>query len=208
MGADQAAANDPDYAYRLAIGKRLSKLRKAKGWSLRDASERSGLSHSFISMVEKGTSEIAVSRLLRLAEAYSIFIADVLSDVEASRAEFVPANQGLMVPSESKDVELAFLATGAWSIQPFRMTFEAGAVVADLNHHGDEFIHCVSGCIIVTVDGTEFRLSEGDTLTIPEFSDHAYENRSQARARLLGGVSRGEGDKTSRTYLPQTRADS
>jgi transcriptional regulator with XRE-family HTH domain len=52
------------------VGQRLRDLRTEHGWSLAEVSQRSGLSVSFLSSVERGTSSISVGNLFKLADAY------------------------------------------------------------------------------------------------------------------------------------------
>lgn len=184
-----------DDAHRIAIGSRLRVLRKRLNLSLREAGERAGLSHSFIRLVERGETEIAVSRLIRLAETYNVLVADVLTDATTmTGVEFNPASEAMTVPSHADGVELTYLSTPSWSLQPFRLTIEPGSALDshhdDIHHGGDEFLHCVSGQITVAVDQNAYEMAPGDTLVIPEYAAHSYANTGTEPAVLLGAVSR------------------
>lgn len=183
-------SDDSDIEYRRAIGRRLRALREKAGWSLREAGERSGLSHSFIRMVERGESEIAVSRLLKLAEAYGVFAADVLTDTKTHKAELVLADHPYAVPSATDQVHVAFLSSPSWGLQPFKISLVPGAGMSDLRHHGDEFMHLLEGVAVVRIDGVDYELHPGDTVAVPEYSDHAYHNVGATRAVFLGAVNR------------------
>jgi transcriptional regulator with XRE-family HTH domain len=191
--SDAAAAEPPaDAGMRVLIGRRLRELREERGLSLRDAAERSGLSRSFIGTVEKGDSEIAVSRLIRLADAYGVLIADLLATVErpAAQVEHVPASNVRRFPTGSPDVEIEYLASPSWPLQPFRVRLEPGGRLESLTHPGAEFIHCVAGWPTLVVNGREYRLKVGDTIVIPDHAEHAYLNETRRRAELLGAVAR------------------
>ena len=67
--AEQAATIDPGAgASREAVGgdlgARLRELRRSRGVSLAEVAEGTGISASFLSTVEKGKSDITVSRLM------------------------------------------------------------------------------------------------------------------------------------------------
>jgi transcriptional regulator with XRE-family HTH domain len=179
------------------IGERLRKLRLAKGWSIREASRRANLSHSFLTLVEDGETEIAVSRLLNLAETYGVFVTEILSDVHDRHPEFQRSGEELAVPFGSDSVKLEFLSGPAWQTQLFRLTLEGGAELTNLNHHGDEALHCVLGRITVTIATQSFDLQKGDTVIVPEFTDHAYYNKHRSRAVIIGSVARVNTDNAS-----------
>jgi transcriptional regulator with XRE-family HTH domain len=172
------------------VGARLRKLRLAKGWSIREASRRANMSHSFLGLVEEGETEIAVSRLLNLAETYGVFATEILADVHDRDPEFRRRGEELAVPFGSESVRLEFLSGPAWQTQLFRLMLEGGAELTNLNHHGDEALHCVLGKMTVTIGEQDFDLQKGDTVIVPEFTDHAYYNRSTTRAVIIGAVAR------------------
>ncbi|MGH2857027.1 MAG: helix-turn-helix domain-containing protein, partial [Solirubrobacteraceae bacterium] len=76
---------------REALGAHLLELRRRDGKSLREAGALAGLSPQFISMVERGRTEIGLGRLIRLADAYDANIADLLAEINGREVEFVPA---------------------------------------------------------------------------------------------------------------------
>lgn len=53
-------------------------LRRTRGLSLADVGEATRISPSFLSLVEKGKSDITIGRLVRLVEFYGISINDLL----------------------------------------------------------------------------------------------------------------------------------
>lgn len=159
--------------------------------SLAAAAEASGLSRSFISLVEDGRSEIAVSRLIRLAGAYGVFAADLLTGVySAKEPEFVHRSDGYRIPSSMPGAEVQYLATASWPIQPFLVTLAPSARLEGLAHAGTEFVHGIEGSMTMIVDGARYDVTPGDTLVIPEQVEHAYLNETSAAARVIGGVQR------------------
>ena len=73
-----------DGSYRLedeivAVGKAIRTLRKEKGLSLRELSRLAGLSTSFLSMVERGRSSLALTSLNNVAKALDTELADLFA---------------------------------------------------------------------------------------------------------------------------------
>ena len=57
---------------RVLFGKRLAKLRKAKGWSQETLALESGLARSYLGGVERGQRNIALVNICRLAESLEV----------------------------------------------------------------------------------------------------------------------------------------
>jgi XRE family aerobic/anaerobic benzoate catabolism transcriptional regulator len=62
------------------LGRRVREARTARGWTLRELSERSGVSLRFLVQLESGTGNISVRRLAQLAAALGTTAAALLGD--------------------------------------------------------------------------------------------------------------------------------
>lgn len=196
--AEDAPSSDPDdprpqaasTPLRRALGSRLLELRRRNGRSLREAASLAGLSPQFISMVERGQTEIGLSRLIRLADAYNANIADLLAEINGRDVEFVPAASAFTAPGVDGDPQVTYLASPSWQLQPFRIEIPPGARLDGLSHAGEEFIHCVQGgTITMTINAREWNLKPGDTVVVPPRAPHAYRNDSHRHAVAVGAVT-------------------
>lgn len=60
----------------ISIGEKIKKVRKDKGWSLRELSLRMGYSnHSTVARIENGTVDIPQSRIVQFAEVLGVSVA-------------------------------------------------------------------------------------------------------------------------------------
>jgi transcriptional regulator with XRE-family HTH domain len=57
---------------RIIFGKRITSLRKARGWSQEHLSLESGLARSYLGGVERGQRNISLLNIYRLAESLSL----------------------------------------------------------------------------------------------------------------------------------------
>lgn len=174
---------------REALGAHLKDLRRRSGRSLREAATLAGLSPQFISLVERGQTEIGLSRLIRLADAYDSNIADLLSEIHGPEVEFVRAAAAFTAPRSKSDPKVVYLTSPSWQFQPFRIEIEAGSTLDSLSHAGEEFIHCIAGTITMTVGGREWVLETGDTIVVPPRAPHSYRNHGAERAVAVGAVA-------------------
>jgi HTH-type transcriptional repressor of puuD len=174
---------------RIALGQRLHDLRRRSGLSLRDAAAVSGLSSTFISLVERGKTEIGLSRLISLADAYGATIPDLLSEIHSpDSVEFVPAGKGFRAPRSPGEPLTTYLSSPSWRLQPFRIELDPGARLDPVSHAGEEFVYCVDGNLVMTIDGERYELGSGDSLTLPPYAIHSYDNPHLEPAACVGAV--------------------
>jgi transcriptional regulator with XRE-family HTH domain len=190
-----------------AIGERLKRYRLERGLSLREAASAAGLSPSFVSMVERGVAEIAVSRLIRLADVYGVVVADLMDDVHEPTVEFVPAAQAHNIPHPVDGVEVSYLSSPSWTMQPFLVRLRPGASLESLTHATEEFVHCVRGTPTMVVMGQVKELRPGDTLVLPAHSEHTYMNGGSEEAVFVGAVRRPEHGAPPPTLRPRRAAN-
>jgi XRE family aerobic/anaerobic benzoate catabolism transcriptional regulator len=66
------------------LGRRVSELRTARRWTLRELAERSGVSVRFLVQLEAGRGNISIKRLAELAAAFAVTPSDLLRQAQAS----------------------------------------------------------------------------------------------------------------------------
>jgi len=174
---------------RRALGAHLRTLRTESGKSLREAAGLASLSPQFISLVERGQTEIGLSRLIRLADAYDANIADLLAEINGRDVEFVAAADAFTAPRAKGDPKVVYLTSPSWQLQPFRIEVEPAAKLEGLSHAGEEFVHCVTGILTMTINGREWELHPGDTVVVPPRAQHAYRNDRDELAVAVGAVT-------------------
>src|SRR4051794_24293919 len=82
------------------LGRQLRTLRRTRGFSLSQVAEATGISKSFLSLLEAGKSDITIGRLMRLVEFFGVTIGDLLPDADAG-AQIVVSRQGDQQPLRS-----------------------------------------------------------------------------------------------------------
>jgi XRE family transcriptional regulator, regulator of sulfur utilization len=191
---DHAAALSP-----AVIGARVKALREAAGLSLRDLSERSGVSAPMLSQVERGETsptltvaariaaglELRLSQLLRLDEGGSV---TVVRASERQRGGNKKRGHSFEVLTSSQPGQRAELsrhtlgpggATGAVDDPPMH---EPGSRETALVEHGS---------LVLVCDGQGYVLDQGDCVTFDADLPHHFENPTSKDAAFLAVVSAG-----------------
>lgn len=184
---DAVAAPHPD---RRVDGGLLRRLRHELGLSLRDAGERSGLSVSFLSALERGVTGASIATLQRLTAAYGTTLQELFGASEPGdghgRLVRAGARSALRLPDASVRIEQ--LARGATRLEPQLFVLAPGASSEGAYaHEGEEFLYLLSGALTVWVGDDETHRLErpGDALTFPSTLPHRWRNDAGGETRLL-----------------------
>ncbi len=181
------------------IGARVKALREASGLSLRDLTERSGVSAPMLSQVERGETsptltvaariaaglELRLSQLLRLDEGDSVTVVRASDRQRGGNARRGHRFEVLTSPQPGQRAELSRhtlapgRATGAADDPPMH---EAGSRETALVEHGE---------LVLVCDGRSHRLGEGDCVTFDADLPHHFENHGELEAAFLAVVSAG-----------------
>lgn len=164
------------------LGLRIKTLRQQKNLTLRDVSESTGFSVSFLSQVEREISSLTITSLKRIAEALGVPLSYFFPPPamaayvvkKAERKDFRLDNQPIIYNSLSGDLDNK-------ALEPLLLTFlpgEKGMRTDAYSHLGEEFGFILEGTLHVTVDGHEYQLHEGDSIHFSSTKTHSWENRS------------------------------
>ena len=175
---------------RKALGDRLHMLRIRRQLSLATVALGTGLSRSFLALLETGDSDVSVSRLLRVAEFYGVWLADLVGTA-APAVEIVRADDATILPSGDTGRIRLLSGHTVRTVLPFRLDLPPGArIEGGLSHAGEEFVHCVAGIIDLEVVNTVHRLMPGDTASYPGRLPHSYANSGNVDAVIVGATAR------------------
>ena len=171
------------------LGTRLRQLRRARGVSLAEVAEGTGISASFLSTVEKGKSDITVSRLMRLVHWFGISIADLVQEPNRSPVQVVRADERRSVRLADEKLSIQMLsADGTHAMMPVINAYDEGGGMAEpTTHEGEEFVHVIEGRVELTVGTAEpILLGPGDSAYYRSDVPHSFRNAGRGVARFLG----------------------
>ena len=169
-------------------GRLLRRLRAARSLSLREASDRSGLSISFLSALERGVSGASVATLQRLTTAYGTTLLELFAATDAGDARLVRADERPVLRVSDGEVRIEQLARDTRQLEPQLFTLAPGASSdGSYAHEGEEFLYLLSGAVTVWVgDDERYVLDrEGDALSFPSTLPHRWRNDASGESRLL-----------------------
>lgn len=163
-------ANDGEIKLHLeTLGARLRRLRNDRGHSLVDVATGTGLSTSFLSLVENGRSDISTGRLYRVAHFLGVGLADLLEMETPGGPHIVRRRERIAVDASHEGLLMHPLADDRASLAmaPLHVRLEPGASVDDLPAipGTEHFGFVISGTMTMTLhSGAVVTLEAGDSM--------------------------------------------
>jgi transcriptional regulator with XRE-family HTH domain len=187
------------------IALRVRTLRDARGLSLEALAERSGVSRSNISLIERSESSPTAAVLDKLAAAFGVTLASMFEDERSTGAAPSPlaraADQTVWTDPASGYVRRNLSPGIASGLQLVQVIFPAGKRVAydSVARDVDQQIWMIEGAMEVAVGGERWRLETGDCLAMRLDQPIVYRNPTRKRARYLVGLANAPATHAART---------
>jgi len=172
-----------------ALGDRLRRLRNGRSESLADVSAATGISASFLSLLEQGRTDVSLGRLLPLLDHYGLDLAEAVPQAAPSGRGVVRRGERpvLFSPAEGIDVSLA-APDQHRAFVPLVVEYRRGSVMENWSEHdGDEFVFVLAGSLVVefAADTEPLILDEGDSISFRGRKAHRLSPAHGAAARAL-----------------------
>jgi XRE family transcriptional regulator, regulator of sulfur utilization len=176
------------------LGVALRRARNARGLSLAQVAEATGVSRSLLSLIETGRSDITIGRLSRLARLYDIRLADLVPEPRHPDPLVVRADdrRAMHYQTEGIDVEI-LMPEGPHALQALLTTLSPRAAMKDFIVQPNEiFVLVLEGKVRTEfADGREIVLDAGDSAAfISGEGGHRHANLCDEMTRLVVVISR------------------
>lgn len=169
------------------ISEKIRTLRKENNLTLKDLSEKTGLSVSFLSQVENGTSSLAIVSLKKIADALCVPINNFFTNHQ-NHNFLVKSEDHHKFKLEGSNTEFVVLS-GEFeerTLESMMVTIPPESRHGQkFKHPGEEFIYVLEGLLIVNLDGKEYLLKKGDSIHHPSNLNHFWVNPTKENTKLL-----------------------
>jgi len=173
------------------LATRLRDLRLERKLSLAGVAEATGLSSSFLSLIENGKSDITFSRLYKLVTFYGVSLLDIAPDTNAALA-VVRAGERRQIHSPSEGIDMYLLTPDTdRTMMPVIVVYQPGAQTSEAaKHPGEDFVHVIEGRFQIEVEGNEpVVLEAGDSIYYKATVPHSTKNIGDSVASFFGVMS-------------------
>ena len=184
------------------IGARVKALRESESLSLRDLSQRSGVSAPMLSQVERGETSPTLAVAARIAAGLELRLSQLLRLDEGGAVTIVRARERQHGGNRRRghSFEVLTSAQPGQRAELSRHMLAPGATTGATDGEGGGPLHepgsretalVEHGSVALVCDGQRYELGEGDCVTFDADLPHHFENPTDAEAAFLAVVSAG-----------------
>ncbi|MEV8267672.1 cupin domain-containing protein [Microbacterium sp. NPDC076911] len=170
-----------------ALGSRIRALRKSRGMTLMQAATEAGLSHSFLSQVERGLERLSMSSLYRVARTLGTTQQALLTAEpdERPRGDFHVFRGEAASPVDAGSGAVTVLAQQRARFLPMIFAGEFPEDGLWWQHDEEEFVYILEGELIVTIDDKVATLEAGDATYFESGVRHKWRTSPGKPCRAL-----------------------
>ncbi|MFI2361832.1 helix-turn-helix domain-containing protein [Promicromonospora sp. NPDC019610] len=170
------------------LGQKIRGLRHAQGLTLVQLAEATGLSHSFLSQVERGRARLSMSSLFRVADRLGTTQQLLLTEGTAPAAGGTPVvrrTDDASAASAGGGTVRALAPAGDRPFDPMEYTGTSREPGPYWAHDEDEFAYVVEGHVLLDLDGTLESAGPGDSAFYRGGTRHRWASADGEPYRLL-----------------------
>ncbi len=171
----------------LSLGTKCRKIRRERHLTLQTIAERTGLSPSMISMVERGRTSPSIGTLVAISSALGVRVSDLFDGHETT---LNPVNRlqdqdSLATPTGVH--HRAAVVAGIEGIGVNVNIYEVGGASApeQLHHAGYECVVLLEGTLKVELDNDSYVLQPGDSISYDSNTPHRLSNEGDVPAKAV-----------------------
>jgi transcriptional regulator with XRE-family HTH domain len=167
------------------VGERLRQIRRARGLTIAQLAEATGLTKGFISQLERDLTSVSLSSLARICSALDVRFGDVLD--EGTTGEVIRREDLTWTPVGShKDMLLSPRDDSRVALMESRIP--PGESAGDLPYTFPaeiELVYVVEGALELRVRDHVVRLRAGETFTYSPRDPHTWRNPSRTNETVV-----------------------
>jgi transcriptional regulator with XRE-family HTH domain len=173
------------------VAENLRERRKARGMSLDDLAQASGVSRAALSQIETHKSNPTVGLLWKIAVGLGVPFADLIGAVRAE-VSILRRTDGQVLRSLDGKLESRPLAPAGSSpnVELYELRLAArSSHLSDPHAPGThELLVVLSGALRMHLGTESYDLAAGDSISFPADGPHAYENPGGSEARYHNAI--------------------
>ena len=182
----------PDVAADVDVGERLRAIRQLRRCTLRTVAERSGLSESFLSQVERGRSSASIASLRSIAQALGVSVADLFEPSGTPRARVLRRDERPALAFGILGRKLLLTPHPLHHLEVFVGELDPGGSTGPEPYaHGDseELFVVLSGVVQLELGGELHELESGDSIDYRSSTPHRISNVGDDLAEVMWIIS-------------------
>ncbi|WP_342513571.1 cupin domain-containing protein [Sporosarcina sp. FSL K6-1522] len=170
------------------IHKKIKALRLENNLTLKELSEETGLSLSFLSQIERGASSLSITSLKKLADALGVSMIHFFEEEKVNHS-YLTRKADQKVFKMNGGEQLYTRLAGTFydrKLEPVKVVLPPNwKEEHSYSHAGEEFFYILEGEVIFHLNKGRYHLVEGDTIHFPSELLHTWENPTSKITTIL-----------------------
>ena len=176
------------------IGRKLKSSRLKRDKTIQVLAEMSHVSSNMISRIERGLTIPSVEILMKIADALGLSLSYFVEEADKGNTiVFTPAGEGTPIFFFEDKHKICSLTKGLRdpgfsvfvdTLEPHCDSGEGGMV-----HTGEEFALVLEGSLDFNIEGENFHLEKGDSISFKATLPHSWKNLADQQSKILWAVS-------------------
>ncbi len=162
----------------MKLGNKIKAIRKSKDYTLKQLSDKTGLSLGFLSNIERDLNSPSISNLQQICYALEVNLMEILSDETQEKPITRVEEREEIFNNDKTALKVERLLSGKESLNGIAITIKEKGSFHELSwgHDYDEIGIVVKGELEIELDKTLYHLYEGDSIFIKQNTPHRYRN--------------------------------
>ena len=171
----------------MEIGRKIKRLRISLNLTQEELADRTELSKSFISQVERDLTSPSIATLVDILQALGTDLKEFFDDETESQIVFHDADYFEKIDEElGNKTEWIIPNAQKNEMEPIRVTFsQGGRTYPQDPHEGEEFGYVLSGAVTIHLGQQSFRARKGESFCFRPSARHFIEASGKNGAVIL-----------------------
>lgn len=176
----------------LNIGKKMQEFRTKRGMSIREVAQRTKVTPSMLSQIERGLANPSINTLKLISQALEMPMFLFFKE-EDDREMIVRRDKRKTIGQpEQADILYSLLTpdvTGNIEFCMMEIPSRSGTESVAQYHSGEEVAYVMEGPVEIMVDDAAYTLETGDSIRIPPMSVHNWINHMDSPVKVIFAVT-------------------
>lgn len=175
------------------IGAKIKEIRNEQNLTLKQLSEKTGLSIGFLSQLERGLSNLAIDTLQVIAKELNVSISRIIDtrSIDDQLTSPVYRNYERVITVINPTTQSTTLSHSPQNLPilpreyTLLPTMDTTLELQTYSHEGYEWIYVLEGILSITYEHQTYDLYPGDAITIDSTKNHNWHNQSNKVTKFI-----------------------
>ncbi|MED2215799.1 helix-turn-helix domain-containing protein [Bacillus thuringiensis] len=179
--------------HNINVGQKIKAFRKAAGLTSKRLAELADITPSMLSQIEKGITNPSLQTLKLISAALNIALFNFFLEDTNTEELVVRANKRRKITfPESGNVSYELLSPnldGSMELALMNLLPQTASSIDPVAHIGEEIAFILEGHVKLYLNDEVLLLNTGDSVKIPSYAKHKWENNSSNKVIVIFGVT-------------------